>query len=228
MHNELSTAYEELQSSSEELETTNEELQSAVEELETTNEELQSTNEELETMNEELQSTNEELQTLNDELRERTHEVGQQRVPAGDRRGARAGRGRGRPRLARAAVERAAPSGSPGCATFEAEGQRVLDLQLDLPAAEACGRCCATSSSWAAARRADWPSPTGSATASGAPRCTPLRRQGDVQGAVLTITERPTDVRSADGPAAAPTGPHAVQPAGEADVGRGPGRGRQD
>ena len=61
---ELTTAYEELQSSSEELETTNEELQSAVEELETTNEELQSTNEELETMNEELQSTNEELQTL--------------------------------------------------------------------------------------------------------------------------------------------------------------------
>ena len=77
VHQELTTAYEELQSSSEELETTNEELQSAVEELETTNEELQSTNEELETMNEELQSTNEELQTLNDELRVRTVEVNQ-------------------------------------------------------------------------------------------------------------------------------------------------------
>ena len=75
MHHDLSTAYEELQTSSEELEATNEELQSAIEELETTNEELQSTNEELETMNEELQSTNEELQTVNDELRDRTMEI---------------------------------------------------------------------------------------------------------------------------------------------------------
>src|SRR5690606_23660013 len=74
-HQELETAYEELQSTNEELETTNEELQSTVEELETTNEELQSTNEELETMNEELQSTNEELETSNTELRARTEEV---------------------------------------------------------------------------------------------------------------------------------------------------------
>jgi two-component system, chemotaxis family, CheB/CheR fusion protein len=74
-HQELETAYEELQSTNEELETTNEELQSTVEELETTNEELQSTNEELETMNEELQSTNEELQSLNDELRQRGREL---------------------------------------------------------------------------------------------------------------------------------------------------------
>jgi len=69
---ELSTAYEELQSTVEELETTNEELQSTNEELETTNEELQSTNEELETMNEELESANEELGAINDELRQRT------------------------------------------------------------------------------------------------------------------------------------------------------------
>ena len=104
---ELTTAYEELQSSSEELETTNEELQSAVEELETTNEELQSTNEELETMNEELQSTNEELQTLNDELRDRTLEVDRvngflQSILAG----LELGRRRRRHRLPRAAVER--------------------------------------------------------------------------------------------------------------------------
>jgi two-component system, chemotaxis family, CheB/CheR fusion protein len=74
-HQELETAYEELQSTNEELETTNEELQSTVEELETTNEELQSTNEELETMNEELQSTNDELQAINDELQDRTGDL---------------------------------------------------------------------------------------------------------------------------------------------------------
>jgi two-component system CheB/CheR fusion protein len=76
-HQEVETAFEELQSANEELETTNEELQSTVEELETTNEELQSTNEELETMNEELQSTNEELRTLNDQLGERSEELDQ-------------------------------------------------------------------------------------------------------------------------------------------------------
>ncbi len=76
-HQELETAYEELQSANEELETTNEELQSTVEELETTNEELQSANEELETMNEELQSTNEELRTLNDQLQQRSDELDQ-------------------------------------------------------------------------------------------------------------------------------------------------------
>ncbi len=76
-HQELETAYEELQSSNEELETTNEELQSTVEELETTNEELQSANEELETMNEELQSTNEELRTLNDQLHQSSLELNQ-------------------------------------------------------------------------------------------------------------------------------------------------------
>jgi len=74
-HNQLETAYEELQSTNEELETTNEELQSTVEELETTNEELQSTNEELETMNEELQSMNDELGSSNNDLRDRAGEV---------------------------------------------------------------------------------------------------------------------------------------------------------
>jgi two-component system CheB/CheR fusion protein len=72
---ELSTAYEELQSTVEELETTNEELQSTNEELETTNEELHSTNEELETMNEELHSTNEELETMNEELQSTNEEL---------------------------------------------------------------------------------------------------------------------------------------------------------
>jgi two-component system, chemotaxis family, CheB/CheR fusion protein len=77
---ELDTAHEELQSTNEELETTNEELQSSIEELETTNEELQSTNEELETTNEELQSGNEELETMNEEMRVRTAELDEART----------------------------------------------------------------------------------------------------------------------------------------------------
>jgi two-component system CheB/CheR fusion protein len=77
---ELDTAHEELQSTNEELETTNEELQSSIEELETTNEELQSTNEELETTNEELQSGNEELETMNEEMRIRTAELDEART----------------------------------------------------------------------------------------------------------------------------------------------------
>jgi two-component system CheB/CheR fusion protein len=75
VHEDLETAYEELQSSNEELETTNEELQSSIEELETTNEELQSTNEELETTNEELQSGNEELEAMGEEMRIRFSEL---------------------------------------------------------------------------------------------------------------------------------------------------------
>ncbi|HEX6513488.1 MAG TPA: CheR family methyltransferase, partial [Chloroflexota bacterium] len=77
---ELDTAHEELQATNEELETTNEELQSSIEELETTNEELQSTNEELETTNEELQSGNEELETMNEEMRVRTSELDEART----------------------------------------------------------------------------------------------------------------------------------------------------
>ena len=69
VHEELETAYEELQSTNEELVTSNEELQSSYEELETGNEELQSSNEELETTNEELRSSNDELETTNLELR---------------------------------------------------------------------------------------------------------------------------------------------------------------
>ena len=77
---DLDTAHEELQSTNEELETTNEELQSSIEELETTNEELQSTNEELETTNEELQSGNEELETMNEEMRIRSAELDEART----------------------------------------------------------------------------------------------------------------------------------------------------
>ena len=69
VHEELETAYEELQSTNEELVTSNEELQSSYEELETGNEELQSSNEELETTNEELRSSNEELETTYLELK---------------------------------------------------------------------------------------------------------------------------------------------------------------
>jgi two-component system CheB/CheR fusion protein len=69
VHEELETAYEELQSTNEELVTSNEELQSSYEELETSNEELQSSNEELETTNEELRSSNEQLEMTNLELK---------------------------------------------------------------------------------------------------------------------------------------------------------------
>jgi two-component system CheB/CheR fusion protein len=77
MHEELETAYEELQSTNEELVTSNEELQSSYEELETSNEELQSANEELETTNEELRSSNEELETTNLDLKVSTEAVEQ-------------------------------------------------------------------------------------------------------------------------------------------------------
>jgi two-component system CheB/CheR fusion protein len=131
---ELTTAYEELQSSSEELETTNEELQSAVEELETTNEELQSTNEELETMNEELQSTNEELQTLNDELRDRTLEVDRvngflQSILAGLELAVVVVDSDYRVQLWNGGAERLT-----GLRSFEAEGRPLLELETDLPA----------------------------------------------------------------------------------------------
>jgi two-component system CheB/CheR fusion protein len=136
VHNELTTAYEELQSSSEELETTNEELQSAVEELETTNEELQSTNEELETMNEELQSTNEELQTLNDELRERTLQVDDanaflQNILEGLDLAVVVIDGDYRVVLWNSGAERLT-----GMRNFEAEGLLLLDIPLDLPVDE--------------------------------------------------------------------------------------------
>jgi two-component system CheB/CheR fusion protein len=72
VHEELETAYEELQSTNEELVTSNEELQSSYEELETTNEELQSSYEELETTNEELGSANEQLHATNEALKSTT------------------------------------------------------------------------------------------------------------------------------------------------------------
>ena len=76
VHEELETAYEELQSTNEELVTSNEELQSSYEELETSNEELQSSNEELETTNEELRSSNEELEATYLELKSTSDAVG--------------------------------------------------------------------------------------------------------------------------------------------------------
>ncbi|MGI8959507.1 MAG: CheR family methyltransferase [Bryobacteraceae bacterium] len=57
-----------LQSLIEERDARNQELTGAYEGIQSSNEELQSANEELETAKEELQSTNEELQTVNDEL----------------------------------------------------------------------------------------------------------------------------------------------------------------
>ena len=56
------------------------EVKHSREELETAHEELQSTNEELETTNEELQSGNEELETMNEEMRERTAELDEART----------------------------------------------------------------------------------------------------------------------------------------------------
>jgi two-component system CheB/CheR fusion protein len=136
LDHELTTAYEELQSSNEELETTNEELQSAVEELETTNEELQTSNEELETMNEELQSTNEELQTLNDELRERTLEVAQANAVLNSVLGGLD--------LAVVVVDNdyrvqmwnVGAERLTGARSFEAEGRLLLDLPIEIPVDE--------------------------------------------------------------------------------------------
>jgi two-component system CheB/CheR fusion protein len=56
------------------------ELKHNREDLDTANEELQSTNEELETTNEELQSGNEELETMNEEMRARTSELDEART----------------------------------------------------------------------------------------------------------------------------------------------------
>ena len=131
--NELQAAYEELQSTNEELETTNEELQSTVEELETTNEELQSTNEELETMNEELQSTNEELQTMNDELRMRGDELNQanaflEQVFTSLRHGVAVVDS-----TFRIVVWNRKAEDLWGLRADEAEGARLLDLDIGLP-----------------------------------------------------------------------------------------------
>ncbi len=196
VHNELRTAYEELQSSSEELETTNEELQSAVEELETTNEELQSTNEELETMNEELQSTNEELQTLNDELRERTNEVADsnaflQGIVEGLELAVAVVDVDGRVQLWNAGAERLT-----GLRNFEAEGLRVVDVRLDLPVEslrevlrDVIGR---------GQPRAELEATVTNRFGRRHVRrllVHPLRkRQGDVQGAVLTVVDEPLDL----------------------------------
>jgi two-component system CheB/CheR fusion protein len=56
------------------------EVKHSREELDTAHEELQSTNEELETTNEELQSGNEELETMNEEMRIRTAELDEART----------------------------------------------------------------------------------------------------------------------------------------------------
>ena len=192
LDHELTTAYQELRSSSEELETTNEELQSAVEELETTNEELQSTNEELETMNEELQSTNEELQTLNDELRDRTLEVDQvndflQGILSGLETAVVVVDVDYRVQLWNSGAERLT-----GLRAFEAQGQRVLDLPVDVPADDLRALL------GEVVLRGGRPDPVTVAVTNrfGRPAqrrvsATPLRRggAGDVTGAVLTVSD---------------------------------------
>ena len=196
---ELTTAYEELQSSSEELETTNEELQSAVEELETTNEELQSTNEELETMNEELQSTNEELQTLNDELRDRTLEVDRvnsflQSILAGLELAVVVVDTDYRVQLWNGGAERLT-----GLRAFEAEGRALLDLEVHLPAAQV--RTVLRSVVVAG----DVPSPVDVDLVDRFGRrqrrrltVTPLLRAGgEVHGAVVTLADTPARVDAA-------------------------------
>ena len=188
---ELTTAYEELQSSSEELETTNEELQSAVEELETTNEELQSTNEELETMNEELQSTNEELQTLNDELRDRTLEVDRvngflQSILAGLDLAVVVVDTDYRVQLWNGAAERLT-----GLRSFEAEGRPLLDLDVHIPA----DKVIAALRSVVVAGEVPSPVDVDLTDRFGRPQrrrltATPLlRAQGGVHGAVLTLAD---------------------------------------
>ncbi|HEU0101137.1 MAG TPA: CheR family methyltransferase [Mycobacteriales bacterium] len=192
VHHELSTAYEELQSSGEELETTNEELQSAVEELETTNEELQSTNEELETMNEELQSTNEELQTLNDELRERTNEVDQsngflQSIVEGLEMAVVVVDADARVQLWNTGAERLT-----GIRSFEAEGLHLLDLGLDLPADEVRGvlRDIVVLGQQRAELEATIVNRFGRRHQRRMLAHPLRRRQGDVHGAVLTLVDQ--------------------------------------
>ena len=197
---ELTTAYEELQSSSEELETTNEELQSAVEELETTNEELQSTNEELETMNEELQSTNEELQTLNDELRDRTLEVDRvngflQSILAGLELAVVVVDTDYRVQLWNGAAERLT-----GLRAFEAEGRRLPDLAIDLPTQQV------RDALRSVVIAGEVPSPVDVEMLDrfGRPQrrrltATPLLRgQGQVHGAVVTLSDTANAVEASD------------------------------
>jgi two-component system, chemotaxis family, CheB/CheR fusion protein len=191
---ELTSAYEELQSSNEELETTNEELQSAVEELETTNEELQSTNEELETMNEELQSTNEELQTLNDELRDRTVEVDQvngflQGILTGLDLAVIVIDEEYRVQLWNSRAEQLT-----GLRAFEAQGRRLTELPLSLPAE----RVGAVLSSVVLRGESAGPLEMEICDRFGQAqsrrlRVTPLRRGRDreVRGAVVTLDDKP-------------------------------------
>ena len=197
---ELTTAYEELQSSSEELETTNEELQSAVEELETTNEELQSTNEELETMNEELQSTNEELQTLNDELRERTLEVDRvngflQSILAGLDLAVVVVDSGFRVQLWNGGAERLT-----GLRSFEAEGRQLLELDLALPVDQVRTAL----RSVVVAGEVPAPLDVDLSDRFGRPQrrrltATPLvQRTGDVHGAVVTLADLPAPVGRVD------------------------------
>jgi two-component system CheB/CheR fusion protein len=192
---ELTTAYEELQSSSEELETTNEELQSAVEELETTNEELQSTNEELETMNEELQSTNEELQSLNDELRDRTLEVDRvngflQSILSGLDLAVVVVDLDYRVQLWNGGAERLT-----GLRPFEAEGHRLLELDLHLPS-DAVRRVLR---SVVVAGEVPEPVVIDLVDRFGRPQrrrltASPLlRADGEVHGAVVTLADHPGD-----------------------------------
>ena len=193
---DLATTREELESSSEELETTNEELQSAVEELETTNEELQSTNEELETMNEELQSTNEELQTLNDELRERTREVDQsngflQSIVEGLDLAVVVVDTDYRVQLWNGGTERLT-----GTRNFEAEGLRVVDLGLDFPP-DALRQVLREVVVQGQERAETEAAVTNRFGRRHVRRLTvhPLRRgQGEVQGAVLSITDAVPDL----------------------------------
>jgi two-component system CheB/CheR fusion protein len=192
---QLSAAYEELQSSNEELETTNEELQSAVEELETTNEELQSSNEELETMNEELQSTNEELQTLNDELRDRTLEVDRSNgflhsILAGLDLAVVVVDSDERVQLWNVGAERLT-----GMRAFEAEGQRLMDLPLDVPADRLRG---VVREMLLDARTAT-PFEVPVTNRFGRPQrrrvtASPLQRaEGELQGGVVTLFDQPAD-----------------------------------
>ncbi len=199
---ELTTAYEELQSSSEELETTNEELQSAVEELETTNEELQSTNEELETMNEELQSTNEELQTLNDELRDRTLEVDRvngflQSILAGLDLAVVVVDTESRVQLWNGGAERLT-----GLRAFEAEGRHLLQLDVELPVEQVRAAVRAV----VIAGEVPGPVDVDLTDRFGRPQrrrltATPLlRAHGEVHGAVLTLADSPTHAQRVDSP----------------------------
>ena len=144
-------------------------------------------------MNEELQSTNEELQTLNDELRDRTLEVDRvngflQGILAGLELAVVVVDTDYRVQLWNGGAERLT-----GLRAFEAEGRRILDLEVHVPAEQVRG----VLRSVVIAGEVPGPVDVELKDRFGRPQrrrltATPLvRAEGEVHGAVLTFADTP-------------------------------------